>query len=135
MTLNQVQGKALKDALRADFDANQGGITITPTKLSWVNFGLSTADMALIEQYNLTVTDLCNAYNVPVTLLNSTAASTESNVKEDRKALYTNAIIPEMIKIRDELNRWLVPAFGKDLYLDFDFTSVPELQGRYGKDV
>ena len=33
-----------------------------------------------------------------------------------------------MIKLRDELNRWLVPMFGEDLYLDFDFTVIPELQ-------
>tara|TARA_R110000744_G_scaffold102377_1_gene196910 strand:+ start:535 stop:1899 length:1365 start_codon:yes stop_codon:yes gene_type:complete len=124
--IDQVQAQALKDSLKAEFAANQGGVTITPTKLSWVNFGLSTTDMGLLEQYGISVDDLCNAYSVNSLLLNSRAASTESNVKEARKSLYQNAIIPELIKIRDELNRFLVPD-GK-LFIDFDFSSIPELQ-------
>ena len=126
--MNEVQGKALKDNLKADFEANQGGVTISPRKMTWTNFGLNAADTAVIEQYNVTIKDLCNAYNVPVTLLNNTDASTESNVKENRKALYQNAIIPELTKIRDEINRFLVPSFGNDLYFDFDYSSIPELQ-------
>ena len=124
--LSEPQAKALQDALKANFAANQGGVTITPTKMSWVNFGLGTADMGLFEGYEISKKDLCNAYNVPVSLLNNTEASTESNIKEARKALYQNAIIPELIKIRDELNRFLVPD-GK-LFIDFDFNSIPELQ-------
>lgn len=124
--MSEPQAQALNDSLKRNFKDNQGGITITPRKMSWTNFGLNASDMSLVAQYNLTVKDLCNAYNVPVTLLNSEAASTESNIKESRKALYQNAIIPELIKIRDELNRFLVPD-GK-LFIDYDFSSIPELQ-------
>jgi phage portal protein BeeE len=49
-------------------------------------------------------------------------------MKEAKKALYQNAVIPELIKIRDELNRWLVPQYGADLYFDFDFTGISEMQ-------
>ena len=40
----------------------------------------------------------------------------------------TNTIVPMCCSLRDELNKWLVPAFGEDVYIDFDITALPELQ-------
>lgn len=134
-TLNETQAQALKDKFRKTYQGsnNAGDIVITPKDLSWVNFGLTASDLSLIEQYNGTVKDLCNIYNIPVSLLNNTEASTFNNVKEAKKALYQNAVIPELIKIRDELNRWLVPQYGADLYFDFDFTAISEMQEEVDK--
>lgn len=133
--INETQAQALKDKFRKTYQGanNAGDIIITPKDLSWVNFGLSASDLSLIEQYNGTVKDLCNIYNIPVSLMNNTDASTYNNVKEAKKALYQNAVIPELIKIRDELNRWLVPQYGSDLYFDFDFTAISELQEEVDK--
>ena len=36
---------------------------------------------------------------------------------------------------RDELNRWLVPMYGDKLFLDFDFSVIPELQEEMDKVV
>jgi HK97 family phage portal protein len=129
-SVNEVQAQQLKDKFKSQHQGskNAGDIIITPAKLSWINFGLPASDLALIEQYNGTVKDLCNIYGVPVQLLNNTDSSTYNNMKEAKKALYQNAVIPELIKIRDELNRWLAPQYGNDIFIDFDFTSVPELQ-------
>lgn len=134
-TINETQAQALKDKFRKTYQGagNAGDIIITPKDLSWVNFGLTASDLSLIEQYNGTVKDLCNIYNIPVQLLNNTDASTYNNQKEAKKALYQNAVIPELIKIRDELNRWLVPQYGADLYFDFDFTAISELQEEVDK--
>jgi HK97 family phage portal protein len=135
--LTEVQAQALKDKFRKNYQgaANAGDVIITPKDLSWVNFGLSASDLSLIEQYNGTVKDLCNIYNIPVQLLNNTDASTYNNMKEAKKALYQNAVIPELIKIRDELNRWLAPKFGKgdEYFIDFDFTAISEMQEEVDK--
>lgn len=133
--LTEVQAQALKDKFRKNYQGatNAGDVIITPKDLSWVNFGLSASDLSLIEQYNGTVKDLCNLYNIPVQLLNNTDASTYNNMKEAKKALYQNAVIPELIKIRDELNRWLAPKFGKEFYIDFDFTVISEMQEEVDK--
>ena len=135
--INEVQAQALKDKFRKQHQGSQnaGDIIITPSKLSWVNFGLPATDLALIEQYNSTVKDLCNIYNVPVQLLNNTDSSTYNNMKEAKKALYQNAVIPELVKLRDELNRWLAPQYGPNVYIDFDFSAVPELQDELEKIV
>lgn len=128
--INEVQARALKEKFRQQYQGsdNAGDVIITPKKLSWINFGLNASDLSLIEQYNATIKDLCNIYNVPVQLLNNTDSTTYNNMKEAKKALYQNAVIPELNKIRDELNRWLAPKFGDKLFIDFDYTVIPELQ-------
>ena len=135
--LNEVQAKQLKDKFRQQYQGsdNAGDVIITPKKLSWVNFGLNASDLSLIEQYNATIKDLCNIYNVPVQLLNNTDSTTYNNMKEAKKALYQNAVIPELNKIRDELNRWLAPKYGEKLYIDFDYSAIPELQEEMEKVV
>lgn len=128
--INEVQAQQLKDKFRKQHQGsnNAGDILITPKKLSWLNFGLNAADLSLIEQYNASIKDLCNVFGVPVQLLNNTDASTYNNMKEAKKALYQNAVIPELMKISDELNRWLVPKYGDNLVIEFDFTAIPEMQ-------
>lgn len=135
--LTETQAKALKQKFKNQYQGseNAGDVIITPKKLSWVNFGLNASDLSLLEQYDSSIKDLCNIYNVPVQLLNNTSASTYNNQKEAKKALYQNAVIPELIKVRDELNRWLAPQFGEKLFIDFDFTVIPELQEEMDKVV
>ena len=64
--LNEVQAKQLKEKFRQQYQGsnNAGDVIITPKKLSWVNFGLNASDLSLIEQYNASIKDLCNIYNV-----------------------------------------------------------------------
>tara|TARA_A100001201_G_scaffold37890_3_gene39805 strand:+ start:2670 stop:4580 length:1911 start_codon:yes stop_codon:yes gene_type:complete len=135
--INEVQAQQLKDKFRQSHQGsnNAGDIIITPKKLSWVNFGLNASDVSLIEQYNASIKDLCNIYNVPVQLLNNTDSTTYNNMKEAKKALYQNVVIPELCKIRDELNRWLTPKYGEKLCIDFDFSVIPELQEETDKVV
>jgi HK97 family phage portal protein len=135
--INEVQAQQLKDKFRKQFQGsdNAGDVIITPKKLSWVNFGLNAADVSLIEQYNASIKDLCNIYNVPVQLLNNTESSSYNNMKEAKKALYQNAVIPELLKIKDELNRWLAPKYGDKLCIEFDFSVIPELQEETDKVV
>ena len=70
----------------------------------------------------------------PVVLLNNTESSTYNNVKEAKKALYQNCVIPELLKIQDELNRWLAPMYGDNICIEYDFSVIPELQEETDKD-
>ena len=135
--LNQVQAQQLKDTFRRQHQGskNAGDVIITPKKLSWLNFGLNAVDVSLIEQFNASQKDLCNIYNVPVQLLNNTDSSSYNNMKEAKKALYQNAVIPELLKIKDELNRWLAPKYGDNVCIEFDFSVIPELQEETDKVV
>ena len=136
-SLTPTQAQQLKDAFRRNYQGshNAGDVIVTPKKLSWTNFGLSAGDLQLIETYNASIKDLCNIFSVPVQLLNNTESSTYNNMREAKKALYQNCVIPELDKLRDELNRWLVPLYGENLFLDFDYSSISELQQEQEKIV
>lgn len=126
--IDEAQAKQLDNALIRKMKDNRGGVAMTNQPMEWINFGLSPADMELINQANATVKELCNVFGVPVVLMNNTESSSYNNIKEAKSFLFQNAVNPEMVRLRDELNKWFVPAYGENLYLDFDFTVIPELQ-------
>jgi HK97 family phage portal protein len=121
---------ALRDKYKSMYSGvhNAGEIMVTNHQFKWLEMGLPAADLALIEQYNLSIKDLASVYKVPSILLNDTQASTFNNYREAKKYLYLQAVFPKLIAVRDELNRWLAPTYGSQYYIDFDFLSVPELQ-------
>jgi HK97 family phage portal protein len=109
-------------------DLNSKGRVITAaSKLGYIQLGLSTVDMQLLEAINMTGVKLCNLYNFPPGLLKPD--STYDNRNADMKYFITNKIIPEWCSFRDELNRSLIPDFGNSgLFIDFDVQDLPELQ-------
>ena len=129
-SISQDQAEQLKESFKSQFNNQEkwGEIVVTPAKLEWTSFGLPLADLALLEQKDASTKDLCNIYGVPIQLMNSTEASTFNNQKEARKALFQNTVIPKLIRLREGLNRWLAPGYGDNLFIDFDFSSISELQ-------
>jgi HK97 family phage portal protein len=129
-SISETQAKQLKEKFRTQYQGsnNAGDVIVTANELSWINFGLNAADVSLIEQQNASVKDLCNIYGVPVQLLNNTDSTTFNNMEEAKKAFWQNAVLPEMIKLRDCLNNWLAPKYGENFYIDFDFSSIADLQ-------
>jgi phage portal protein BeeE len=92
---------------------------------------LSPVDLNIIESQKMDLRDICNVYGISSELLNDPDNKTNANKRESRMALYYETVIPELDLIRDELNRWLVPAFetdGKKYHLDYDISSIPALQ-------
>ena len=132
--LTPTQAQQLKSAFRRNFQGTKSAndIMITGKKFSWVNFGLSSADLQLLESYKASKQDLANLFGVPVLLLTREHA-TYDNYKTSRQVLFTNCVIPELNKLRDSLNSFLVPQFGEDLYLDFDYSVIPELMPEQAK--
>ena len=132
--LTPTQAQQLKSAFRRNFQGTKSAndIMITGKKFSWVNFGLSAADLQLLESYKASKQDLANLFGVPVLLLTGEHA-TYDNYRTSRQVLFTNCVIPELNKLRDSLNAFLVPQFGEDLYLDFDYSVIPELMPEQAK--
>ena len=131
--LTEDQAKMLEDkhrekhTLQGRFGKNSG-VMFPSMKMGWVNMSLPAGDLALLEQYNTSVKDLCGIYKVPSILLNDTAESKVESYREAKKYMYQQGVFPELIALRDEINRWLTPQYGKNLFVDFDFMSVPEIQ-------
>ena len=126
--LDQPEALMLESQVQNKMKRSRGGLAITGVPMDWINLSTSMSDLALIEQMSLTDKQLCNIYGMPIQFLNNTEASTLNNVRELKSYMFQNAIIPELITLRDHLNDFLVKPYGEQFYLDFDFTVIPELQ-------
>jgi len=61
-------------------------------------------------------------------VLFDTDTTSYNNYQNALRDMMTNTIIPLCSELRDELNRWLLPMYGEDVYIDFDITAIPEMQ-------
>lgn len=123
--------------LKSEYYTNQSGVRNAQKnifhagKSSFTQIGLGPVDMKVIESQKITFKQLCNALFVSDVLFNNGEASTESNVKEMVKRMYTNACLPDAYSVRDMLNARLTPMFNKGgatYYIDVDITGISELQ-------
>jgi hypothetical protein len=107
---------------------NAGQILIAGAKLGWVNMGLSPVDLQLLESEKITLRELCNVYGVNSALFNDPDNKTYNNMKEAKKEMLTQVVLPELVLIRDAFNRFFEKEIGQGYYIDFDITVFPELQ-------
>lgn len=100
------------------FEAQFKPINITPK------------DAETVAGMNLTLRQICNAYGVPMGLMNNMEGATLANLREFQQALWSNALQPDAEFRAAEIEEQLLPMFGRNgpKHCAFDFTRVPALQ-------
>jgi phage portal protein BeeE len=107
---------------------NRGRIRAINMKASWMQMGLSSAEMDTMKALQLTKEDLCNVFSFPVRLL-AGVEGTFNNVDSSGKQLVTNCVYPRAVSFRDFVNSQLLPDFGaQGLFYDVDISALPEMQ-------
>jgi HK97 family phage portal protein len=106
---------------------NKGAVGILQYPYNYLNFGLSSVDMELVKTMQLSLHQWCRVFGLPIVLFD-TESSSYNNYANAMRDLITNTIVPLCCELRDELNSWLVPRFGENVYIDFDISALPELQ-------
>lgn len=72
--------------------------------------------------------DICALFGVPSVLLGDPESKTYANYEQGRAALYLDKVIPDLIMLVQELNRWLLPVFNdSSLRISIDESSVDAL--------
>lgn len=97
------------------------------TPWDYLNFGLSSVDMELVKTMQISLNQWCRVFGLPAVLFDVDTSS-YNNYQNAMRDLITNTIVPMCCSLRDELNKWLVPRFGENVYIDFDITALPEMQ-------
>ena len=69
----------------------------------------------------------CRVFGLPAVLFDVDTSS-YNNYQNAMRDLITNTIIPMCCQLRDELNKFLLPRYGEDYFIDFDITALPEMQ-------
>lgn len=126
MTEDQID--YLEDWWRKRSGVENRKMAFTSAQLEFIRLGFSPVDLNVLESSKLSFRQLCNLYQFPAQLLNDSEHSTYNNMREAKKAVYQDVIIPELHALRDELNRALVPAYGENLWLDIDTSGIDVLQ-------
>ncbi len=89
---------------------------------------ISSIDLQLLESEKVTLRELCNVYGVNSALFNDPDNKTYNNMKEAKKEMLTQVVLPELVALRDAFNRFFSTEIGQGYYIDFDLTVFPELQ-------
>ena len=107
---------------------NFGSPMFTGANVDFLQMGMSSTDLQMIEQGVLSLRAICNIYKVSSRLFNDPANSTFNNVQQAEKAMWNDAVIPLLEKFKQRYNSWLAPSFGEEFVLDYDLTGVDALQ-------
>jgi HK97 family phage portal protein len=128
------QAATIKDTVNRTINSSEvrGAVGVFQSRWDYINFGLSATDMDLLDSMKLTREQLCQVFGVPAVLF-STDSMADNNYQNAQRDLVTNLIVPLLSTLRDELNRVL--AYDETTYLDFDVSSLPELQRDLEKQV
>jgi HK97 family phage portal protein len=128
------QATAIKDTVNRTVNSSEvkGAVGVFQSRWDYINFGLSSTDMELLDSMKLTREQLCQVFGVPAVLF-STDSMADNNYQNAQRDLITNLIVPLLSTLRDELNRVL--AYTENTYIDFDVTALPELQRDFEKQV
>jgi HK97 family phage portal protein len=114
-------------ALRINNNDKEGTVALLQTPWEYLNFGLSSNDMQLIDTMKFSLEQWCRVFGLPVVLFSADSMA-DNNYQNALRDLVTNTIVPMCSQLRDELNRWLGPRMGQGAYIDFDIMALPELQ-------
>lgn len=109
---------------------NAGRPLILEGGLDWRQISLSPTDLDWLKGRDLSARDIALAFDVPPQLVGIEGSQTFANFEQARLSLYEDAVLPLLDSYRDDLNRWLVPAFDEAFTLEFDEDAIPALAPR-----
>lgn len=107
----------------------KGAVATLQGKWGYIDLGRTSMDMQLLGAQDITFSRLCNLWRVSPNLF--IAGQTRDNLREARKDLITNKILPDSLSLDDELNRILSKSFNGQLLVS-DFSNLPEMQYEMG---
>lgn len=94
--------------------------------VDWIPIGFTSFNDLQIAQINLiTLRTICNMWGIPSRVMNDMESGSYTKDKEDRKAIYTNRLIPDNDLFWSGINR-LIKSTG--IRYEPDYSQIPELQ-------
>lgn len=107
---------------------NKGAPYFAAGEMGVLQLGLSLVEMDALVMGDVDFDKICNAFSISSVLFNNKKASTESNVQEMRKDMYTNAILPNVTRMCNAISKGTVDVFGDNKCAKPDVSKIQELQ-------
>ena len=129
--LDDEQFKRLEDKFADKMQGykNAGRPPLLEGGVRWEPWAITPKDMDWLNSDKMNGRKICSVYNVAPELIGDSENKTYSNYKEARKALYVEAILPDLDMLEDEFNNWLTPAWGNDrLFLKYNKDAIEAIK-------
>ena len=130
--LTHEQANGLKDRLKEmDNDPDKlGKIAGVSAEIGFTRLSLTTDELKLFEYLNFDQKQICNALGWSDKLLNNDSGAKYDNVKQFRKQVVIDNIIPDLELLAVAFNNDILPLFKnyKGTCLYFEYSELPEMQ-------
>lgn len=110
--------------------SNAGRPLVLEGGMKWTQISMSPKDMDHRETMLTTARFIAGVFHTPPQLVNIPGESTYSNYGEAKVAYYSDTVLPFLESILEDLNNWLAPLYGDDLFLWYDEDAIPALEPR-----
>lgn len=107
---------------------NAGVPQLLEAGMQWKDAARTPAEMQFLDAQKMFALKFAQVIGVPSEFLAGAGEKKYSNYAEARKALYTEAALPELDLIMGELNTWLMPLFNDGVRLAYDVDDIEALQ-------
>lgn len=126
---DQQRSTVEKQIRQASEENNRGKPIVTKDEYVKIDLGQKLADMEIIESSNSGIQALCNVYQMPGQIF-GIGEATYNNMREARKAAWTDCIQPNLDSIAETFNACLIydVAEYQGMKWDWDYSEVEELQ-------
>ena len=108
--------------------SNKGAPYFAAGEMGVLQLGSKLVDMDVTALMSVSFDRIYNVFGVSKVLFNDTSASTESNVQEMVKEMFTNTIIPNVTRVEAALNKGVVPDIKTAGTIRADFGGIKALQ-------
>lgn len=131
------QKSRIKEVIDSKINTNsvKGMIATVQGDWGYLNFGLSSTDLQLLEGKRMSVQEMCMLFDTPYELFQS--ETTFANKTEAKKAWISDHIHPACKQWDDEFNRMVLTSFNlqEKVKVASDITDLPEMQEDMEKKV
>ena len=130
-SLEDEQREHLEEKFEAKMQGykNAGRPPVLEGGVKWEPWAITPKDMDWLNSDKMNSRKICSVFNIAPEIIGDAENKTYSNYKEARKALYIEAIIPDLDMLADEFNNWLTPAWDDDrLVLEYDKDSIEAIK-------
>ena len=99
---------------------NTGKMKVLTAGMKYVPTGISPKDMDFVESQKFNRDKILAIFGVPIELLGNLQTANRASAEAVSYIFYKGTIEPLVKKYIEQLNEFLVPNFGADLWLDFE---------------
>ena len=126
--ITEPEKKDIEDQFRKyGMRRGQRQFIFTSAALNWQAIGQPVKDMMLFEECQESTMSLCDSYGYPYRLLSAEKSASYNDVKEFKKMLYEDTIIPESLASYEQWNNFF-DTEAYNLHIERDYAHVNVLQ-------